>query len=230
MPPMVMDEVLLLVDTYFKVQATDNKQLQQVHKEELSATLRSLPFYPEFHDNPTYRNIAGMHLLLMQMEKVLNGTYPRSKISKLKCRVLDRYQYEIHQLGNIALAIRYISDSELYKECLGDIDTNFLGGSLILGYHEYLETRGKVSLQLRQYHLDMHTSKCSVCLSDLSAMYGVKGESLLELHLANPIEWYTSKAKVTENSFIVACPNCHSLAHSDPVLFNGACLLDTIQK
>ena len=47
MPQLLIDEVLLLVDTYFQLKNVENKEERYTLVEELSKYMRSLPFYPE---------------------------------------------------------------------------------------------------------------------------------------------------------------------------------------
>ena len=219
MPPMVIDEVILLIDTYFKIRTTDDKALKQFYREDLSATLRSLPFFPEFRGNPTFRNVTGMTLLLMNIDNVVTQKWPSSKISKTKLDIFSRYQDDQILLGNVAQAIKYISISGLESVFHVEKTCRFIGGTLLLGYHNYLETKNDLAVHIQKNLLDLNTCNCSICLDDLSFTYGSKAASLMELHFTAAIEWYTSKTSPANNQFILLCPNCHRFAHSDIGLF-----------
>jgi predicted HNH restriction endonuclease len=229
MPPMVIDEVVLLIDTYFKICATQDKALQQLYREELSASLRSLPFFPEFRGNPTFRNINGMTLLLMNIDNVVKKKWPSNKTSKKKLDVISRYQDDQELLGNVAQAIRYISISDFVSTFPIDMTCDFMGGTLLFGYHIHLETMNDMAVRIRKNSIELNTNKCSICQDDLSFTYSSKAASLMELHFAAPIEWYTSKISPATHQFILLCPNCHRFAHSDVSLFGDDQLRDAVK-
>ena len=64
MPQLLIDEVLLLVDTYFQLKNVENKEERSTLVEELSENMRSLPFYPEEAKNVEVRSVAGMQMCL----------------------------------------------------------------------------------------------------------------------------------------------------------------------
>ena len=220
MPPMVIDEVILLIDTYFKICATNDKNLHQLYREDLSAALHSLPFFPELRENPTFRNIAGMTLLLMNVDKVITKKWPNNKISKTGLKVLNRYQNDKLLLFNVAQAIKYISISGLDSTFHVEMTCDFIGGALLFGYHNQLETKNDQAIRIRKNLIDVCNYKCSICQDDLSFTYGSNAASLMELHFAAQIEWYTLKIPPAANQFLLLCPNCHRLAHSDVCLLS----------
>lgn len=216
MPPMVMDEVILLVDTYFKVSATNDRRLQQLYKEELSTTLRGLPFFPEFKADPIFRNVAGMNLLLMNIDKVVRGELNRVKVSKLTLAILDRYQKDEYLLSVVSQAVKWISTifSPRYK----DEYEKFLGGSLVLGYHHKIENSDQAQ-KIKENRLK-DNKLCSLCQDDLSITYGAAVDHLMDLHFAAPADWYTRYNVVAAHQFLLLCPNCHRFAHSDIMYFS----------
>ncbi len=219
MPPMVIDEVILLVDTYFKIKATTDKALQQFYREDLSVTLRSLSFFPDYKNDRTFRNVAGMTLLLMDLDNVVAKKSRGNEISKKARDVLSRYQEDQLLLNNVAQVIKYISLTGLASSFHVETTCNFIGGTLLFGYHNYLETNTDTADQVRKNVIELNTNQCSVCIDDLSFTYGSKAPSLLELHLAVPIEWYTLNLTPSTQQLILLCPNCHRFAHSDIDLF-----------
>ena len=224
MPPMVIDEAILLVDTYFKISAIEDKTEQQFYREELSATLRGLTFFSEFQGHPTFRNVSGMTLLLMNITNVISGKWSVGKISKNKYDLIIRYKRDITLLDQVAQAIKYIASSGLYEHFAIDKNCDFLGGTLLLGYHTYLETRGDLATPARENLLSLHGSRCAICHDDLSFTYGEMADKLIELHFAAPISWYTHKAQPTLGEYLLLCPNCHKLAHCDVGFFTEEAL------
>lgn len=229
MPPLIIDEVILLIDTYYKICATNDKALQQFYREDLSATLRSMPFFPEFRDNPTFRNVAGMTLLLMNIDNVVTKKWPENKTSKSKLNVIRRYQNDQINLHKIAQAIKYISLSGVESAYDKVANCDFMGGNLLLGYHRKIETEIDLAVQIKKNSIDLSISKCFICQDDLSFTYSSKAVSLMELHFAASIEWYMEKKLPATNQFILLCPNCHRFAHSDVDLLDETQLRHSIK-
>lgn len=229
MPPLVMDEIILLIDTYYKICAMDDKVLQQLYREDLSTTLRSLPFFPEYRNNSKFRNVAGMTLLLMNIDNALTNKWPITKLSRSKLDIINRYNDDQTLLSNIAQAIKLISFSQDFFGLLPVTNHIFLGGNLLLGYHIQLETKSDLSIQVKRNMVDLNISTCSICHDDLSYTYNSMASNLMELHFSAPIKWYTEKNLPTTNQFIFICPNCHHLAHSDVSLFEEETLKHAIK-
>jgi len=229
MPPLVIDEIILLIDTYYKICATDDKALQHLYREDLSTTIRGLPFFPEHKNNPKFRNVAGMTLLLMNIDNVVTKKWPITKLSKLKLEIIKRYEHDPLMLRNIAQAIKLISFSQGVYGLPPIPNRVFLGGNLLLGYHIQLETISNMAIQVQKNLVGLNISTCSICSNDLSNIYNSRATNLLELHFAAPIEWYAENKPPTTSQFIFLCPNCHRFAHSDVSLFDEKTLRDAIK-
>jgi 5-methylcytosine-specific restriction protein A len=230
MPPMVIDEVILLIDTYFKICATDDKSLQKFYREDLSATLRRLPFFPELDVYDDFRSTAGMTWLIINLNFAISGKNTgQRKLSKFQKQVYDRYRNDMSLLENVSHSIKSISTLGLEPDFHIEWTNTFIGGSLLLGYHIYIETKSDLAIYICKNLRDSNICKCSICLDDLSFTYGSKAASLMELHLAAPVEWYTLKTSPATNQFILLCPNCHRFAHSDVSLFDESQLRLTVK-
>lgn len=70
MPSLTMDEVILLVDTYFQVKDITASTIKKELIQELSDSMRSLPFFPEFKESPAFRFYSGMNMCLSRMASV----------------------------------------------------------------------------------------------------------------------------------------------------------------
>lgn len=106
MPQLVVDEVLLLVDTYFQIKkASDAAEKKQIIAQ-LSENMRSLPFFKEKVSNPEFRSYAGMQMCLANVGYIdpeNNSKFGHG--SALQKKIFDCYvnrQFELHKL---ALAI-----------------------------------------------------------------------------------------------------------------------------
>ena len=164
----------------------------------------------------------------MNIDNVVTKKWPCNKISKTKLDVINRYQDDQILLGNVAQAIKYISISGLDSNFHVETTCDFMGGTLLLGYHNHLETKNDLAVRIQKNLQDLNASKCSICLDDLSFTYSSKAASLMELHFAAPIEWHSLKSTPVTNQFILLCPNCHKFAHSDIGLFGENQLMKTV--
>jgi len=230
MPPMVIDEVILLVDTYFKTCKTKDPVLKNLYIDDLSNLLRTLPFFPEQLGNETFRNTSGMELMLMNIDYVIKGKWEKNKISKITLDVINRFQHDQKLLTSVAQAIKFIANRNNSSDYCSIIDNNFLGGSLLLNYHKFIETKTNLAVSMdknMQRNIDM---LCHICMSDLRKIYKEKAAKLLEFHFCAPITWYIVKEKPIANQFIQICPNCHKLAHSDVLFLCEDHLKDVILK
>ena len=230
MPPMVIDEVILLVETYFKICKTTDPVLINLYIDDLSNMLRALPFFPELLGNKTFRNTSGMDLMLMNIDYVLKGKWESNKISKITLEVIKRFQQDQKLLTSVAQAIRFIANQNNSSDYGSITDNNFLGGNLLLNYHKFIETKSNLAVSTAKNMQDNIELLCYICMNDLTKLYREKAAKLLELHFCAPISWYTVKEKPIANQFIQICPNCHKLAHSDVLFFCEGQLKEAIYK
>lgn len=220
MPPMTIDEELLLLDTYFKVIKTTDETLKHLFIEDLSDTLRNLNFFPKYRGNETLRNTTGMSLMLMNIDYVVKGKWSKDKISKTKQEILDRYQEDKTLLHNVSQAIKHIATLQNCPDFYSEINSKFLGGNLLLNYHKFIETKSTLAKGIINDSLIDNECRCSVCLHNLTATFGKNAVSLIELHFCAPINWYTAQATPMTNQFKLFCPTCHKLAHSDVIMLS----------
>ena len=64
MPQLVIDEVILLVDTYFQLQEINDISIKNELIDELSKNMKKLPFFPDLRDDETFRSTDGMRMCL----------------------------------------------------------------------------------------------------------------------------------------------------------------------
>ena len=64
MPQLVMDEVILLVDTYFQLQDIIDTSIKNELINELSKNMKKLPFFPALRDDEAFRSPDGMRMCL----------------------------------------------------------------------------------------------------------------------------------------------------------------------
>ena len=58
MPQLVMDEAILLVDTYFQLQEISDTSIKNELIDELSKNMKKLPFFPALRDEKLFARLT----------------------------------------------------------------------------------------------------------------------------------------------------------------------------
>lgn len=216
MPPLTMDEVILLIDAYFSLQKVENKQVKRELVEDLSKCLRALPFYPELKSYNNFRSFDGMMMCLA------NVAYadPEAKSSfghgSAKQRlVLSYYRHRKDELHTYAQAIKKLS-SVNYPLC--DEYFYFVAGAMLPSFHIFTERRNRVVLAVKREMMNHRGTLCRVCERDMNDIYE-DASSLMEIHINLPLHQNTTKLSPSPADLIMLCTSCHKLAHTAPEYF-----------
>lgn len=142
MPQLVMDEVILLVDTYFQLQEIGDASIKNELVNELSANMRKLPFFPDVRNDDAFRSPAGMNMCLANVGYIDPDN--RSNFghgSALQKRVFEYYHDKKALLRKIAMATVVLAQEDIVLE---PAYRDFIGGQIIASYHLQLERTNKV--------------------------------------------------------------------------------------
>lgn len=212
MPQLVVDEVLLLIDTYFKTIGTSDSVEKKQLITELSRNMRNLPFFKDEVSNPEFRSYAGMHMCLANVGYVdPNNNSKFGHGSALQKKIFDCYVNRQAELHELAKAIVDVS-----KETF-PIDYSFANtdiGMLIPSYHVYLERTNKTVLAVKKQLEINGNTVCKVCNRDMSDIYK-NGSQLIEVHLDMPLHLNCKSTTISPSDMIGICPSCHKLAHME---------------
>lgn len=214
MPPLTMDEVLLLVDTYYCLQNIESKTAKEEMIAELSTAMRSLPFYQELKEDPSFRSIDGMKMCLANVawaDPNTNCKFGHGSIAQR--RVLEYYVDKKAELHAYAQAIKKLASSAF--PIMAEYESN-IAGTLLPSFHGYLETTDKTIKAVHKEACAQHQTKCRICGQELSAVYGSCASELIELHINLPLSQNTPKLDLSPSDLILLCPTCHKFAHSNP--------------
>lgn len=220
MPPLRIDEVILLVDTYFQIRIIESPTLRNECVNELSKSMRSLPFYPDLRDDDAFRSCAGMHMCLSNVgyiDPANKSTFGHG--SALQKRVFDYYCERKEELNGIAASIRSLSCLNI---AILDEYKDYIGGQLPISYHRYLEATDNSVQRIKKECVNYYKTTCVVCGDDLETKYGDDGVSLLEAHIAVPLSQHRANMSISTTDILLLCPACHRLTHSNPELFDEA--------
>ena len=211
MPQLLIDEVLLLVDTYFQLKNIENKEERYEHIENLSNNIRALPLFPTESQNPEFRSIAGMQMCLANVGFIdpdNKSTFGHG--SALQRKVFEYYRDKQEVLHRLTKSIMSISRENF------PIDYSFqdsVYGMLLPSYHLHLERKSKTIQMVKKELASTGRSCCKLCGTDLSKLYS-NSEELLEVHIGAPLYKNNKSLIVSPSDLLIVCPTCHKLAHS----------------
>jgi len=227
MPTLVIDEVILIVDAYFQLKnCTDNK-VRIEYLTDLSKRLKKLAFFPELVENPYFRNITGMKLLIQTVSQLESGNQKLHNPSKTQRRVFEYYQDKTEILHGIAIGISDIGAEKILN--LQDYN-DFIGGSILMSKHIELERTDKTIYNVRNSLYQRKVTTCYCCHTDLEEIYGDNASELMEVHYAYPLYQYRRNHETLSSYVIPVCPICHKLAHSEVLTFEEDELMRKLTK
>lgn len=211
MPQLLIDEVLLLVDTYFQLKNIESKEERYSLIEELSKSMRSLPFYPEEAENIEFRSVAGMQMCLANVGFIdPENTSKFGHGSALQRKVFEYYNDQRELLHKIAKSIIAVSAEEF------PIDYSFqdsVFGMVLPSFHLHLERQNKTVRAVKNELKLRGQACCKLCGRNMNDHYSV-GSELLEIHISAPLYKNNNRLTVSPLDLLVLCPTCHKLAHS----------------
>lgn len=218
MPPLRIDEVILLVDAYFRIKEIKSFAMRSEMLSDLSNRMRSLPFYPELCRNPAFRSASGMEMLFNNIHTNFDDSKKAyGRLSAIQKKVYSYYFERQKELRGVAECILSLSNMLIpqlpeYKD--------YIGGQLPISYHHYLEATDKAVLRLKKECFNYHKTECVVCREDLEIKYGVDAFCLIKAHIAVPLSQHRANMSISTTDMLLLCPACHRLAHSNPELFD----------
>jgi len=177
MPNLVIDEVILLVDTYFKIKTkTESPNLLIMN---LSSNLKQMPFFPEFRGREDFPNENGMRIMLQSLSFFQNGRETTLQPSKMQRRVYGYYCCKQELLHNISESIISVAKENIDYIHINDSD--FIGGSILYNKHLEIENEDTSIKHLLIGLRQLQRFECGICGKDLSITYGDYATELLEM-------------------------------------------------
>jgi hypothetical protein len=217
MPQLVIDEVILLVDTYFQLQDIKDTSMKNELIDELSNNMKKLPFFPNIRDDKTFRSPDGMRMCLANVGFIdPDNTSKFGHGSELQRRVFEYYYNKKLTLRKIAMAIMLLAQKDFV---LDPTYEDFIGGQIIASYHKHLEKTNKVVNYVLNENKQTGRVICGLCGFDLSKTYKC-AEDLIDVHVNIPIEDYAFPLEIYPSRTILLCPTCHKLVHLNPQLYS----------
>lgn len=227
MPQLVIDEVILLVDTYFQLQEIQDFSIRNELIDELSKNMKALPFFPDLREDEAFRSPDGMRMCLANVGFIDPDSSSKfGHGSALQRRVFEYYYDKKRVLRKIAIAIVLLSQKDIVLDPMYD---DFIGGQIVASYHKHLEKTNKVVKRVLSENKQTGQTICGLCGCDLSKTY-IYAEDLMEVHINIPIEDYVHTIEVYPASTILVCPTCHKFVHSDPKLYSTELAKERIKE
>lgn len=216
MPPLTIDEVILLIDAYFCLQKVENKQVKRELVENLSKCLRALPFYPELKIYDNFRSYDGMMMCLANVAYADPEAKSNFGHGSAKQRlVLSYYSHRKDELHAYAQAIKKLSSVD-FPLC--DEYFDFVAGALLPSYHIFTEKRNRIIMAVERETKNHRGTICRVCERDMNDIYE-DASNLMEIHINLPLHQNTAKFSPSPADLVLLCASCHKLAHTAPEFF-----------
>lgn len=215
-PPWTRDELILALDTYFKIipRAPDPSQTEI---RELSSLLRSMGnFESDRADN--YRTPASAVMKLMNFRSI-DPDYPGAGLSAAARgdkEVWDEFAGDQDRLKKVANAIRNAEHLErnLKPYEYSDITEAPEGGTLTRLHVTRERNRKLVESRKRKTLKEKGSLTCEVCNFNFEKAYGKRGEGFIECHHTKPLHTLESGSKTNVEDLALVCANCHRMIHS----------------
>ena len=227
MPPLNMDEVLLLIDTYNNMRKTKNAATKTSFYKDLSGILRSLPFFPELKEEAQFRSDSAVEIMLNNIfysETQREGIWTR--MTQRQAQVIEYYKDDKYLLHDIANTIRNVIKTGLDLK-IEEAPDSFMGGSILYSFHKYIEEKGEMAQVFAEEFAG--ETVCQLCGRDMRETYGDLAPKMMSIHYAAPIAWYPSALQLMSAEYLHLCPNCHTLAHTEVRLLEGENLMSAIK-
>ena len=209
MPPLLIDEGILLVDTYFQLKTISDNAEKKERIKELSEAMKSLPFYPSLRGVPEFRSFAGMQMCLANvgyLDPDNKSTFGHG--SSLQRKVFSEYYTDQKTLHSLANAIKKLS-KEKFPIDYSFSDCSF--GMMLPSYHLFLE-RTNQTVNAVQNVFVMQKKVCALCGQDLYSKY--KDFDLMEIHIDGPLYSSLDVGSISPSMLTPICPTCHKAVHS----------------
>jgi 5-methylcytosine-specific restriction protein A len=208
------DELILALDLYMR----EGRNPSGASKDELSATLRSIPIEPELAENPKFRNRPGVSLKVSNFAAI----DPNSSIKGMPHgghgdqEVWDEFGDNPRRLHETAAAIRANLGNLTVVQAEADEDevTEAQEGRILTRVHRVRERDAKLRQARRQKALDeTGVLSCEVCGFDFEGTYGERGKSFIECHHIKAVSALRPGEKTRLEDLALLCSNCHRMIH-----------------
>src|ERR1044072_175441 len=218
-PTWTRDELILLLDTYFKV---DMKRVGQFTPAviELSVLLNDLQIHPRNSRSSKFRNPAGVHMKLRNLCR-FDPAFGRAGLGRggrLEHVVWEEFASDLQVLRETASAIKssYKQVFRMSSTLPNVIDEfeDFQEGRVLARLHKLRERSPALAQRKKQETLNRTgTLACEVCGFDFAQFYGDVGEGYAECHHLLPLSASGPVRQTKLCDLAIVCANCHRVLH-----------------
>ncbi len=216
-PDWVRDEVILAMDLYFRA---GRKQLPATHPDvvTLSETLNRLPIHDPASRTATFRNPAGISMILGNFLGVDpdHSAPGLSRNNQLQEKVWVDFANDPDTLRRTAEAIgRVVNDAQSTSGFLDwELRDVFVEGEVLTRLH-LIRERSTEAVRRKKERVLAETGHlaCEACEFDFNGVYGPIGEGFAECHHTRPLADLPGERTTRLADLSIVCANCHRMLH-----------------
>ncbi|CAB3826528.1 hypothetical protein LMG3410_00536 [Achromobacter aegrifaciens] len=218
-PPWSRDELILALDLYLKHRSSlPGHESPEVI--ELSKLLNRMTGALGRSKADTYRNVNGVYMKLMNFRRldplyIHSGKKGLTRGNKDESEVWDFFSSNAAQLAQVCNAIRKGSSRDDILELEDEEACDAPEGRILTRLHRYRERNKELVRKAKQAALKKHGRlACEACGFDFSAVYGPRGEGLIDAHHTKPLHTVADDHRSNIEDLALLCANCHRIVHA----------------
>ncbi|MHC0505287.1 HNH endonuclease [Achromobacter aegrifaciens] len=135
--------------------------------------------------------------------------------NKDESEVWDFFSSNAAQLAQVCNAIRKGSSRDDILELEDEEACDAPEGRILTRLHRYRERNKELVRKAKQAALKKHGRlACEACGFDFSAVYGPRGEGLIDAHHTKPLHTVADDHRSNIEDLALLCANCHRIVHA----------------
>jgi 5-methylcytosine-specific restriction protein A len=219
--PWTRDEIILVLDLYFRVSPTNSSD-KSPEIIELSNILNALPVHLNYEQKERIRNPKGVHMKLYKFLH-FDPSYLGKRlfsVSKLDKEIWEEFanqKEKLAELANLIKTLSYKSDAvriKLTEITITDEYEETSENKVLKRIHKMIERNPLLSKRKkRQVLSEDRVLRCEVCGLDFNFFYGARGKSLAECHHKTPVSNMLIETDTKLSELSIVCANCHEDLH-----------------
>lgn len=213
-PDWAREEIILALQLYFSAGGALDDMDPRVA--ELSALLNRLTIHPPDSRPSTFRNVNGVSMKLMNIER-LDPACKRKGLTaggKLEEMLWAEFASDRSRLSALADLIRQSADSPPAAE-VDDIEAaEYAEGRYLYRIHRARERSQSLVTKKKRSAWSEGRLFCEVCGLNPLELYGDDGPRALECHHIVPLYALRGETKTRLADLALVCANCHRVIHA----------------
>jgi len=232
-PPWERDELILVLDLYFRVGARVDMRHPEIIA--LSGILRRLPIHPPAIRNENFRSAGAVHLKLQNF-LAIDPEYHGKGLThggRAERDVWKKFSGNKVLLAKLAKIITETANNPPEPALRDEIaeEETFPEGRMLYRLHKMRERNVRLVRKLKDRWLSKHgTLSCQVCGFDFQKTYGELKRGYIECHHNIPLSELSAESRTRLGDLALVCPNCHRMLHRKRPWISVASLSEIVSR